>query len=541
MHSILVHICLILCLLPFTTKAQINNCLGAQVVCSSENIVLNPQGPGQNDFADPDNDPGCMVDLEHHTAWYYIQINDNAPAGLELGFILNPNGGLGEDYDWALFGPNDPCNDLGSPIRCSSSSESCDFCPQTGMGMGTVDVTEGPGSGDGFVMTLPVLAGEGYYLMIDNFYGSQQGFVLSWTGTAAAHLNCDAVPCNLVADAGDDITTCGGDQPPIPLNGTVTGDRGNASYSWSGTNGGTDFLDNPGVADPSILLPADFIGTINYTLTVTEDSCTSTDVVTVNFLPFQIVIDPVDPVCASAAPVALFAFPPGGMWGGAADGNEFDPMKFSPGIHTVTYTVNNPPCINTVSMEIEVLPPSGITIDAGDNIELDLGEQGMAEAFTNFTFDQIDTVIWSPDSIVECLDPLCLSVNITALHDISLRATVFDIGGCSSYDDLLIRITKDRRIYIPTVFSPNNDGINDVFFVSGNGKQIASIRKLTIYNRWGAIIHESKNLLPDDETQGWNVIDAKHIINPGVYVYTIEVEFINGEVRVYSGDVTVMR
>src|SRR5688572_17810975 len=103
MHSFLRHAFLITCLLPMMGTAQINNCIGAQVVCSSENIVLNPQGPGLNDFADPDNDPGCMVDLEHHTAWYYIQLNDNAPAGLDLGFSLSPNGGLGEDYDWALF------------------------------------------------------------------------------------------------------------------------------------------------------------------------------------------------------------------------------------------------------------------------------------------------------------------------------------------------------------------------------------------------------------------------------------------------------
>src|SRR5688572_5378455 len=123
--------------LPLATHAQINNCIGARVVCDKEDITLNPLGPGLNDYADPDNNPGCLVDFENNTAWYYFEIQENAPFGLSLGFTINPNGGLGEDYDWAVYGPDVFCHDLGFPVRCSSSSAACDFCPQTGMGMGT--------------------------------------------------------------------------------------------------------------------------------------------------------------------------------------------------------------------------------------------------------------------------------------------------------------------------------------------------------------------------------------------------------------------
>lgn len=522
--------------------AQINNCLGAQVVCGSEDIVLNPQGPGLNDFADPDNDPGCMVQLENNTGWYYFQINDNAPVELFLGFIISPNGGLGEDYDWALYGPDVVCTDLGSPVRCSSSSASCGFCPLTGMGMGTADVTEGPGSGDGFVMELLVQPGEGYYLLIDNFYGSQQGFVLTWTGTAAPHLNCDAVPCQIVADAGPNFLTCGGEQDQIQLNASVTGNSENESYSWSGSDGGTAFLSDPLISNPQILIPPDFSGSIVYTVTVTGEDCMSTDQMTlVVSEPPEIVIDPAGPFCVNAVPTPLHATPPGGTWSGTSGGNIFNPLQAGIGIHAVTYTVHDPPCTNSASMQIEVFPSSGNTIDAGENIQLELGETGSTEASINFPLDQIDTLFWIPDSIVECIDPLCLSVRISSLHDVTLRAVVLDMAGCTAYDDLEITIDRDRRVYIPSAFSPNHDGINDVFFVSGNGKQISKIRKMAIYNRWGALVHESSNLLPDDETQGWTAEDAKYILNPGVYVYIIEVEFINGELQVYSGDITLMR
>src|SRR5687767_15129024 len=118
-------------LLPFDINAQLNDCEDAEVVCDDGNIAFNPIGPGDNDFADPDNDEGCITALEQNSAWYYFQIDPNAPPNLVLGFIIRPLGGQGEDYDWALYGPNVTCGDLGSPIRCSSSSAACGFCPET--------------------------------------------------------------------------------------------------------------------------------------------------------------------------------------------------------------------------------------------------------------------------------------------------------------------------------------------------------------------------------------------------------------------------
>jgi hypothetical protein len=104
-------------ILPIAGWTQINDCADAAIVCSNANLEFNPSGPGYDDFADPDNIPGCITSLEQNSAWYYFQIDPNAPPSLELGFIIHPNGGLGEDYDWALFGPNVDCSDLGAPLR----------------------------------------------------------------------------------------------------------------------------------------------------------------------------------------------------------------------------------------------------------------------------------------------------------------------------------------------------------------------------------------------------------------------------------------
>ena len=355
----------ILMLLPFFNYAQINDCINAEVVCSNDDIAFNPQGPGENDFANPNNDPGCMVALEQNSAWYYFEIDAAAPPGLELGFIINPNGGLGEDYDWALYGPDVECGDLGSPIRCSSASAACGFCPETGMGMGAMDVTEGPGVGDGFVMTLIVEPGQGFYLLIDNWLGTPNGFQLTWTHSAAEWLDCEAEPpCALSADAGADITVCEGDDP-FSLNGESSGNNGNETYSWSGTNGGTAFLNNPNTEDPIVTLPMGFSGTIIYTLTVSEDGCVEEDEmeVVVNALPL-VNINPEGPFCQDDPSTLLSANPIGGTWGGAVNGNTFDPAANGPGIHNVTYTytdANN--CTATASLDIEVYSNPDVAID----------------------------------------------------------------------------------------------------------------------------------------------------------------------------------
>jgi len=410
------------------------------------------------------------------------------------------------------------------------------------MGMGTIDFSEGPGTGDGFVMTLEVKPGEGFYLMIDNWQGTHNGFVLTWTGTAADYLNCNAkVPCSVIAEAGDPIEACAGDQLVI-LEGEAINARYPTTFSWSGTNGGTSLLNNPNIARPTIQLPDNYIGSLVYTLTVKEDTCRSKDTVTVNVTTPLINMEPAGPFCQNGPPQPLSATPAGGMWGGAVNGNMFDPQALGTGNHIVTYTytdINS--CTNTDSIEIEVSNPTGVTINIGPDIETILGESFSVEAITNFPADQIDTITWSPDEYVECLDAGCFNIIASPLFDGTLTATVYDISGCSDSDELMITVNKDREVYIPNVFSPNNDGVNDLFFLSGNNKQISRIKKLSVYNRWGALVHEAKDFLPEDTSQAWDGLDHNQKMNPGVFVYLVEIEFIDGWIGGYKGDVTIIR
>ncbi|MEP6645820.1 MAG: hypothetical protein ABJC12_01925, partial [Saprospiraceae bacterium] len=61
MKSTIFSLLALLLLFTHGAYAQINDCSEAQVVCNSEDLAFNPMGPGLNDFADPDNHPGCMT------------------------------------------------------------------------------------------------------------------------------------------------------------------------------------------------------------------------------------------------------------------------------------------------------------------------------------------------------------------------------------------------------------------------------------------------------------------------------------------------
>jgi gliding motility-associated-like protein len=86
-------------------------------------------------------------------------------------------------------------------------------------------------------------------------------------------------------------------------------------------------------------------------------------------------------------------------------------------------------------------------------------------------------------------------------------------------------------IYIPNIFSPNGDGINDAFCMSG--RCIQSIT-LLIYDRWGEKVAEIYNDCWDGSYRGKEAA-------PGVFVYRLEAVLFDGSVIERQGNVTLVR
>ncbi|MEO1713510.1 MAG: gliding motility-associated C-terminal domain-containing protein, partial [Bacteroidota bacterium] len=113
-------------------------------------------------------------------------------------------------------------------------------------------------------------------------------------------------------------------------------------------------------------------------------------------------------------------------------------------------------------------------------------------------------------------------------------------NGCSAMDATEIIVRFPQNIYVPNVFSPDFDGINDVFYPFA-GNDVAQILTFRVFDRWGELLHENLNFQPNDPTYGWDGTFRGQPMNPGIFVYYLEVEFINGQTEVIKGDVLLMQ
>jgi gliding motility-associated-like protein len=178
------------CLMTFAVKGQSQttaDCANLLVVCGVTSLSLNSNGIGVDDFSIGNNSvPQCFQAIgtqtaENQSLWLKVPINRDGP----LSFTIIPNNPA-DDFDFAVFGPNVSCDNLGQSVRCSTTAPGgpLGINSTTGLRLGESTNNEGPGfNGDGFVRHLDVKAGEEYIIFIDNFSTSNAGFKLDWTNS----------------------------------------------------------------------------------------------------------------------------------------------------------------------------------------------------------------------------------------------------------------------------------------------------------------------------------------------------------------------
>ncbi len=71
--------------------------------------------------------------------------------------------------------------------------------------------------------------------------------------------------------------------------------------------------------------------------------------------------------------------------------------------------------------------------------------------------------------------------------------------------------------------------------------QVVAVRQLAIYDRWGNALYSRSDLPINDPSVGWDGTFREELMDPGVFVYVVEVELVDGQVRLYKGDVTLSR
>jgi gliding motility-associated-like protein len=134
----------------------------------------------------------------------------------------------------------------------------------------------------------------------------------------------------------------------------------------------------------------------------------------------------------------------------------------------------------------------------------------------------------------------CPSPILTANQTDTVFLAVKEATGCTANSFLVVKVNANNKVFIPTIFSPNGDNVNDLFrpYSNGQGGEVIVIR---IYSRWGELVYEDSNFDLNDPARGWNGMFRGKPANTGVYVYYLSVKFADGLVDVLKGDVNLIR
>ena len=304
----------------------------------------------------------------------------------------------------------------------------------------------------------------------------------------------------------------------------------NAIPTISGISGGTFSITNLGLIDSlsgQVDLSSSGPGTYIVTYT-TNGYCpiSTTDTIIIEGIPDATILL-TGPYCEEDNPVSLSAATQGGTWSGSgvtdSQTGVFDPGVATLGNNTIIYEINGV-CSNSDTAIIEVFPSPIITARS-DTIILSGESVQLYASGSSGNFD------WTPPyglSCTSCQDPIATPFQTTYYMII-----VTDSNGCKSSDDVLITVNYIAEIGVPSAFSPNGDGHNDILYVKGEG--IKSMN-FFIYNRYGQQVFKSQN-----QKVGWDGTLNGNRLNPGVFAYYLEVGFHNGETKQFKGNVTLKR
>lgn len=219
-----------------------------------------------------------------------------------------------------------------------------------------------------------------------------------------------------------------------------------------------------------------------------------------------------------------------------SDGSENNSLVINEtGKYAVTVT-NSENCKDSSEINVEVLDypeiilPNVINLDYGDSIII----------IPNVTPTNDWNYSWSPSVGLSCLT--CANPTLKINEDQMYSLIVSNRNNCNSEISFSVNVAPRPGVYIPNNFSPNQDGINDIFSILSTSTAIKSILYFKIFDRWGELVFEKNNFkISDANSNGWDGTFNNKKLNPGVFTYIAEIEFIDGQIEVYSNDITLLR
>ena len=218
--------------------------------------------------------------------------------------------------------------------------------------------------------------------------------------------------------------------------------------------------------------------------------------------------------------------------------NTSNPFAFPP--VTTTYTVligniiGNDTCKNYLTTTVNILPftynTNSISVTS-NTITL-----GQSITVTLNSFPYTGNISIFPVTPMSFANSNEFSITPTKTGEYTVYFT--DQNGCrhllkTIYIVVQTNVCDEGVVYLPTGFTPNNDGVNDVLYIRSN---FVTEVYLTIYDRWGEKLFET-----DDIKKGWDGIFKGKLLDQGVYGYYMTFKCNNGEESFKKGNITLMR
>lgn len=302
------------------------------------------------------------------------------------------------------------------------------------------------------------------------------------------------------------------------ITATATGGTSPYAYSWS--SGGTTATE-------------DSLATGSYTVTVTDSNmCTQiTSLAIASDNPLTLISSSTPTACDTATGIAT-VIPGNGTqpytytWTSTPSQTTSTATGLDVGSYTVTVNDSNG-CIQ--SQSISILPETGptvvvaaspTTITLGDNTQLVAAGTGIYS--------------WTPATGLSCTT--CQTPVASPSETTTYCVTLSDTSSCT--DTACITIVVDipcGKLEVPTAFSPNNDGRNDLLILQGLDKCVSTF-SFMIFDRWGEKIFETNNI-----ASGWDGTFRSKPLNSAVFIYYIDATFISGEHVLKKGNISLIR
>ncbi len=284
-------------------------------------------------------------------------------------------------------------------------------------------------------------------------------------------------------------------------------------------------------------LPSSGSGSFTITYT-TQGACPTSSIQNIDIADQLIVaIEPVATLCNNDGAVNLTANQPGGIWSGTGITDSilgvFNTITSGVGSFTVTYTVPGL-CGNSDDLTIQVEANDEVAIAYDSTLYCVLTEEILPI--------QTGTVggAYSINN-TGTIDANTGAIAVNNQLEGNYTVTYATNGNCPADVDFELEIRSDicpRVLYVPNVFTPNGDGVNDLFFAYTEGLKTF---KMIVCDRWGEKVFETTNVY-----EGWDGTYKGVLMPPGVFVYYIDATFIGdikplGYIESAKGSVTLLR